>query len=281
MSRTAWIVAHGALLLLGVNLLDIVLRKRYADSPEVVAGWLVGGFVLVVVLARLSRNATDGPSTPVRRFWASLDPPTLTLLAFFLVLLFLFHGSYLRAGSDGREYYVQVRSLVMDWDLDFRNDNAAFGGRGTAARYAFGAALLWAPFFLLAHAWLGLLNLFGMDLVRDGYGNPYQMAVGLGTLVYGCAALLLIRNVLRDYFSDALAVVTTVALCAGVPHPVPWTHICAMPPGVAHTPRAPRSAFDTQASRDARSGCTAPRSRPRRRGRPRGSERFGRGSLAP
>ena len=67
----------------------------------------------------------------------------------------------------------------------------------------------------------------------------------------------------------------------GVPHPVPWTHICAMPPGVAHTPRAPRSACDTQASRDARSGCTAPRSRPRRRGRPRGSERFGRGSLAP
>ena len=66
-----------------------------------------------------------------------------------------------------------------------------------------------------------------------------------------------------------------------VPHPVPWTHICAMPPGVAHTPRAPRSACDTQASRDARSGCTAPRSRPRRPGRPRGSERFGRGSLAP
>ena len=25
-----------------------------------------------------------------------------------------------------------------------------------------------------------------------------------------------------------------------VPHPVPWTHICAMPPGGAHTPRAPR-----------------------------------------
>ena len=41
------------------------------------------------------------------------------------------------------------------------------------------------------------------------------MAVGLGTLVYGCAALLLIRSILRDYFSDALAVVTTIALCAG------------------------------------------------------------------
>ena len=125
-------------------------------------------------------------------------------------------GSYLRAGIRRfREYYVQVRSLVMDWDLDFSNENAACAGRGTAGRYAFGAAILWAPFFLLTHAWLGLLNLSGMDLVRDGYSNPYQMAVGLGTLVYGCAALLLIRNVLRDYFSDALAVVTTIALCAG------------------------------------------------------------------
>ena len=215
MNRTAWIVAQGTLFLLCVNLLDVVLRKRYADSPEALAGWLVACFVLVVILARLSRSNLGPPATGLRRFWSGLDSPTLSLLAFFLVLLFLFHGSYLRAGSDGREYYVQVRSLVMDWDLDFSNENAAFGGRGTAARYAFGAALLWAPFFLLAHAWLGLLNLSGMDLVRDGYSNPYQMAVGLGTLVYGCAALLLIRNALRDYFSDTLAVVTTIALCAG------------------------------------------------------------------
>ena len=95
------------------------------------------------------------------------------------------------------------------------------------------------------------------------------------------------RRALELNPGDAFARVSYAALLAtcgrvdDVPHPVPWTHICAMPPGVAHTPRAPRSACDTQASRGARSGCTAPRSRPRRRGRPRGSERFGRGSLAP
>ena len=93
---------------------------------------------------------------------------------------------------------------------------------------------------------------------------------------HGFSDLVEISRALADEdFSNCDVVVTFV------PHPVPWTHICAMPPGVAHTPRAPRSACDTQASRDARSGCTAPRSRPRRRGRPRGSERFGRGSLAP
>ena len=89
------------------------------------------------------------------------------------------------------------------------------------------------------------------------------------------------------YFLGMYLLITVPFFLAGlifawvVPHPVPWTHICAMPPGVAHTPRALRSAFDTQASQGARFGCTAPRSRPRRRGRPRGSERFGRGSLAP
>ena len=88
-------------------------------------------------------------------------------------------------------------------------------------------------------------------------------------------------EVLQQLDEQSLAEARQVQEALGVPHPVPWTHICAMPPGVAHTPRAPRSACDTQASRDARSGCTAPRSRPRRRGRPRGSERFGRGSLAP
>ena len=86
---------------------------------------------------------------------------------------------------------------------------------------------------------------------------------------------------LRAYSATAVLGSARGGTSGSVPHPVPWTHICAMPPGVAHTPRAPRSAFDTQASRDARSGCTAPQSRPRRRGRPRGSERFGRGSLAP
>ena len=129
------------------------------------------------------------------------------------------------------------------------------------------------------HPMLGLLALGRLNL--DQLLNP-QNTQALKNKLEGASNHL--SNKILQYWSQNkhLHVRFDVRpLCLAVPHPVPWTHICAMPPGVAHTPRAPQSACDTQASRDARSGCTAPRSRPRRRERPRGSERFGRGSLAP
>ena len=137
---------------------------------------------------------------------------------------------------------------------------------------------------------------------RDFFGTAYGQSgescdgfqLGTGNVIFDDTLLLIEPAAAAAYeaahriaqpipvpMPGGTAGVSYVPQQTGVPHPVPWTHICAMPPGVAHTPRAPRSACDTQASRDARSGCTAPRSRPRRRGRPRGSERFGRGSLAP
>jgi len=121
----------------------------------------------------------------------------------------------MRASSDGREYFVQVRSLAIDWDLDFENENAHFGVRGKASLYPFGAAILWLPFFLLAHLWLGVLNLLGGDYPRNGFFNPYQRAVGLGTLIYGFAGLVLIYRILRDYFSKSISALTIISVCAG------------------------------------------------------------------
>ena len=69
--------------------------------------------------------------------------------------------------------------------------------------------------------------------------------------------------------------------CPVVPHPISWTHVCARRPGVARTPRALRSASDSQASQGASSGCTARRSRRRRHARRRDAERLDRRSLAP
>jgi hypothetical protein len=137
------------------------------------------------------------------------------MLAFVLLLVGLFDLGFERAASDGREYFVQVRSLVIDRDLDFANETAVFGVRGTADVYAFGAALLWSPFFLAAHAWLGVLNLFGAGFALDGYSNAYQRAVGLGTLVYGAAGLVLVFRIVSAYYTRALAALATIVLTAG------------------------------------------------------------------
>ena len=180
----------------GLKVWTILLLRQDLERPGVVAAWFVALLVAWVLAVRPSRT----------KLLAGLS---------FLVLLFVFHWGYERAASDGREYFVQVRSLVFDRDLDFANENSSFGVRGTARIYPFGAALLWAPFMIAAHIWLKLLNLFGGAYATDGYTFPYQMAIGLGTLVYGFAGLVLIWRMMRDFFGDRIAAMATIAITAG------------------------------------------------------------------
>ena len=142
-----------------------------------------------------------------------LGTPELVPLGFLFVLLLLFHVSFMRAGGDGREHFVQVRSLVMDGDFLFEND-PPLGAREPQI-FPVGSAILWAPFFVAAHLWLGVLNLFGEDFLRQGSKNTYQMAVGLGTLSYGFIGLILIYRIARDYFSDLVALSATLGICVG------------------------------------------------------------------
>jgi hypothetical protein len=146
------------------------------------------------------------------RHTARVNATGLIFVAFLLGLLFAFHLGFERAASDGRSYFIQVRSLVLDRDLDFANDEAAFGGHG-ASQYPFGAPVLWTPVYLLAHVWFHALNLLGGDFRTDGYYYPYQRAVGLATLLYGFAGLVLIYRVLRSYFARSIATLATLGLC--------------------------------------------------------------------
>jgi hypothetical protein len=213
--RVAWRALQGLAALGLAGLWHALVLQRLRDGPASFAALLAGLFALAVAARALARRMPEtarGASARRLARWTGAD---LGLVALALSLVFLFHWGYERAASDGREYYVQVRSLVIDGDLDFANDNAAFGTRGTARRYAFGAPLLWAPFFVACHLWLGLMNALGADIARDGFGLPYQRAVGLGTLVYGLAGLVLIFRLLADYFSRALSLGVTAVICYG------------------------------------------------------------------
>ena len=73
-----------------------------------------------------------------------------------------------------------------------------------------GAAVLWTPFFLLAHAaarWL--------SVPANGYTWPYHYAISLAAIVYAVAGLVLLRGVLRRHFADGVVALTLVAVFAG------------------------------------------------------------------
>ncbi len=209
--RWAWRIAAALALLLGLAVWHISLLWLYRDEPRVLAAVLVAWFVAILTARRLARRMPAAERGRTARHTARLNGAGLAFIGFLLVLLLCFQVSYQRAGSDGRSYFVQVRSLVMDGDLDFANDEAAFGGY--ARQYAFGAPVLWSPFFIAGHAWLHGVNALGGQYATDGYTYPYQRAIGLATLVYGFLGLLLAYRVLRAYFSRSLSAIATIGVC--------------------------------------------------------------------
>lgn len=116
--------------------------------------------------------------------------------------------------GDGHGYFAWIASAVVDHDLDFRNQyrhgNALFTERfldadGVARaermtstglienQWAIGPALLWAPWFVSAHA---IVRLTGQD-PQDGYASIYRRACAMGSLCYAIAAIWLSVRVAR------------------------------------------------------------------------------------
>ena len=207
-------LVHVLLAALSLRVFTLVLLRQGVPRPAALAFWLVATGLTVLCAVWMARRA---PATRVGLFpiLRKVNAPAVVLLAFLLLLVWMFHQGYERAASDGRSYFVQVRSLVIDQDFELEEEIASFGARDAARIYPVGAAILWAPFYTAGHLWLGVLNVFGGDYSRDGYSNPYQMAVGFGTLIYGFVGLVLIYRMLRCYFSQTLALVTVLALCCG------------------------------------------------------------------
>ena len=213
-TRFVWALLAALLAALAIVAFHAVVLARFTDTLGPVVAWCLATFGIVALGGRLARHPAIG-AHPWATPWKRLDGEALVVIALLLVLFAAFHVSFTRAASDGRELFVQVRSLVIDGDFDFSNENAVFGVRGTAGVYPPGATLLWAPFHAMGHLWLGVLNIAGAEHVRDGYTNPYQRAVGLGTYVYGALALVLIYGLVRRYFGAAVTLLAWSAVVFG------------------------------------------------------------------
>ncbi|MDO7850774.1 hypothetical protein [Hymenobacter convexus] len=77
-------------------------------------------------------------------------------------------------------------------------------------KYTMGLAILYAPFFAVAHFYATHSSAYS----PDGYSPPYQVAAYLAGLAYALLGLLLLRRFLRYYFSEGLtALLLLVAYC--------------------------------------------------------------------
>jgi hypothetical protein len=132
--------------------------------------------------------------------------------------------------GDGNGYYAWLASPVVDHDLDFRNQyrhadplfrNYHIDANGQAQpdlltvtghvgdQWAIGPAVLWAPWFLAAHA---VVTIGGID-PEDGYAPIYRRAVATGSVVYAFLAVMLgVRAARRFGLSERAARAAAVVI---------------------------------------------------------------------
>ena len=128
-------------------------------------------------------------------------------------------------GNDGVRNYVYCRSFWIDGDFDFTNEFQHYMAAGEMREYridnltgrpgngqAIGSAILWTPFFWVAHF---LSKISGG--AADGYGRIYEWFICVGSLFYAVLGLMLLMRTVAWRFGTPAAMVGVFALWWGSP----------------------------------------------------------------
>lgn len=135
--------------------------------------------------------------------------------------------------GDGNGYYAWLVSPAIDGDLDFTNQfrradppfqTIVFDEAGAVRadaltptgrvgnQWSVGPAVLWAPWFAIAHAGVHAARWTGADIEADGYSWPYLWLVSIGTVTYGMLALWLSARVAHHLGLGDVALVAAAGI---------------------------------------------------------------------
>ncbi|MBL7817554.1 MAG: hypothetical protein JNL70_21290, partial [Saprospiraceae bacterium] len=180
----------------------------------------------------MSNEPTFPPSvspTLNRLLWASL---ILFYIAAFIQIDYWRKAAY---GGDSWGYYVHLPATFIYQDIgDYSKSFEAvkqydanlpdpkvdkYGVRPTpigkfAVKYSHGLAVLFLPFFIVAHVfckWTGLYP-------TDGFSMPYMLANGVAVLFYVFLGLFFLKKLLNCYFTEGVtwAIVFTLAVATNL-----------------------------------------------------------------
>lgn len=131
------------------------------------------------------------------------------------------------AASDEIEYFSYLPSILLDGDLNFRNQYQYFCDRDpencvrsrfqetfldlktpTGLQINFGpmgSAVLWLPFYLAAHLFALVAQNFNPTFVANGVSTPYIYGICIGSVFYGWLGMYCAYRIARYYFDEGIA----------------------------------------------------------------------------
>ena len=78
-------------------------------------------------------------------------------------------------------------------------------------KYSIGQAVMYTPFFAVAHAWASASEAYP----ADGFSLPYQFMISLGSLIVSFLGLFWLMTLLRVYFREGVVALTLVLIVFG------------------------------------------------------------------
>lgn len=166
----------------------------------------------------------------------------IILLSVFTVSIFLLLGRLYKTnsaiGGDAVYYYTSLRSIVIDKDLNFKNEFEYFYNQKSSftgnrklpfilaknpqtkrfpTKYPIGSTIFLFPPFFITHIILLLLQGLGMRIATDGYNIIYQASAAIGSLFYAGFGLLLIYRLGKKIFNSKIAFLATLAVWLTTP----------------------------------------------------------------
>ncbi len=208
-----------ALALATLALLDPLLpeaRLRLASYVFAIGVAAVAALALLMLLRRLPR------------LWPSNDRRAYHwLLVLFAVTVVLAFTPTIK--SDGMGYYVYLRSLTIDGDLNFGNDYRSWPDQQTPDEhvtpitatgyyvnyFSIGPALLWSPLYGAAHAIMLGGRALGEPWQADGYAPIYFVLTTFGSALAGLVLLLVGYQICRRWVAPPTALLAVMTAFFG------------------------------------------------------------------
>lgn len=189
----------------------------------------------------LGINNNKGKSKYTCIIKSIFSKPTL-LIYLYIVCIFLMLGRFYVTNSvisgDGVYYYVNIKSILLDEDLNFKNDYEYFynktspftGNRKMPSipnpdpitnmlpnKYPIGNVILLAPFFFIGHITTLALNQTALIFPPDGFNSLYQLSVGLGSLSMAFLGILLVYYLGKNIYGHSIALIGSVVIWLATP----------------------------------------------------------------
>lgn len=155
----------------------------------------------------------------------------IAFFSFLLLLTVLLNTSNLSdttIRSDGKGYYLYLpatfihQDLSMKWTEPLQKSDPFYPGSGEwyglskfdknsyLNKYSIGTAIMWLPFFAVAH-----VAAIALGLTADGFSTVYNAAIAIAGAFYASLACVMLCMLFAKYFSKKLSIFTTLLLLLG------------------------------------------------------------------